>query len=521
MQNTLITVKHRGQLMTEDFMTKVLELYPTCFGVAVLGDHLGKFVSVTKDLEPCTIDELNQMQESFKDHGVVLGFCRMDHKPVSLDHVPPFTLLTDDVGRPTLVAFIDGDFENTEHPNSTAPAVYHTVEDYLRPWFTDQYALAEKDTKKLCDRLTQPLSRKTLLNSGIKGVHLTLFANTGEIISITAEDMVNYPWGQISKSIGELPAAVASAGRSLADKMKAASKSVGGAVHTPDVKVTPPAEAPKPVEAPKPNQDKPVLKMDDVKKKDVEAHHLASTTDIKSRLERPEFMVDVPESIRKDTTSQKKKWFHVHCHSLPAGWKEGHAFSSKFLKSNSPLARLKSLSELKGVVDLSEDKKAPAKEAPMETPKENPQEHATPKITQVPGTSIPTEQLKEVVDVFLKAVDNNSTDLQDIEHIQEIEKQSPRSWELIGIERNQVNSWSATDLELLQMEFPQFAHKLMLDLRMSDVKKDYEIASLRAVLSKYETAASPIKADEGTPAEETAMQKFQRLKAEKAQRKAM
>lgn len=316
-QTGLTIVRGENLKLPDDFLAKGLAENKTSISYAAIGGKEGQIV-VRKNIGQFTLEQAKEMLE----HPHLISkklFIHLGNDPsvLNADDVQPFTILSNDKGKPVLVAWLNGDFSNYKQEGQTESGEARCVKLDVIPLVTKAFKLGDNDLHKTIAELGDTTWAHIFANMmvGPEG-SITLLAATGDTCSFlvegeTSSGEVNGCWVSNTYAEGQQAGPV----DDLADEFGEAPAAA------PTAKPLAPAIPETPAQAPeKPGHGLPGH---DVHKAKAPALPQpgpgAATSGAPASVREPMtpetwLTIRVPPGIRPD---KKAKWFR---HRTPEGW---------------------------------------------------------------------------------------------------------------------------------------------------------------------------------------------------------
>jgi len=311
----IIIGKNKDKLIPDAYLEKVLAefgpssdaKYHLSIGVAFPGDGVVEHFEETPSTP--TLESVKEAMEAFPADSVYY-FARSDSE-IQKEDLQPYSLIENDSGEATLMAFLEGTFPNYEQNDSHMPEHY-VIKDYIEEKLGEVWGQQEENLSKVLKVIQTETFKKEFKNLFIPRGMITLIAGTGEIFSYAKNDLAgSYPWGWTSNKLdyvegGSVPGAVSKAAQTLAEKLKARAQGTATPTSVP-------------ISSPK------------------------TDTKIPDKVVEEE-EITVPHF---NNGSARKKWFNRNFQYKPEDWRTCSKVPAKALKGSSPLKMaLKSFRQL-------------------------------------------------------------------------------------------------------------------------------------------------------------------------------
>ena len=196
MQTGVIICRHGDKDPTEMYLKTALTNNPSAWSCAIVNDD-GE-IEINKDEKP----DLEIVQDTLKvwpEKDMVLSFVSAD-SGLNLDDVPPWILLGDS-DKPVLIGFAEGNWPGHVKKESSHPAEFFFVHEYLIPKLQSLYEMVDSDIDKLMTNLAKPVFKKDMLQGAVSRGTVTLLACNGERLTYNLGDNAEeYEWGWVSNN---------------------------------------------------------------------------------------------------------------------------------------------------------------------------------------------------------------------------------------------------------------------------------------------------------------------------------
>lgn len=325
MQDTVV-VRNAGKVLPDDFINLLLKDVKST-GTAIIkgGKLILDRIAYSTEEPPPTLDDFKAIQEEFKDCLAIHFFSTKERNTTSLQ---PYEVLVGTDTKPSLVLFLDGEFNNFKQADSTNLEDFFAADKMIIPYLKKLAKGNEGKLELLLNELNDDVNKMMLTNSIVSKGSITLVCPSWpEPITMDKNSGGStFPWGWVSNTHGytEQPPqqAPAESGGLLRRGRRALSSTV----------------APAPQPAPEPIKETPTEGPVEAKpgpKSDLEA----AIAENKEREAEHEFISPPPELHGK----RRKNWFQQNCTYVPSNYFEADssAPAKKTIKSLSDLPKPK------------------------------------------------------------------------------------------------------------------------------------------------------------------------------------
>lgn len=207
MQGGTIVQRRADTFIPNEYLEKVLEANPNCWGAAMI--DAGE-LKLNSGEEGATLEFIQETMKAFADKDITFYFGHADAALSSVD-IPPHELIVKQDGEeviPQIVGFFDGNFPSYDKPGSSHPPEYHLAVDYLIPKLQGLAEMADGDLDKVTAQLQKPYFKKELLLTSVSRGTITLVCANGVCLTFAQSDLsADFPWGWVSNTHGYATAA--------------------------------------------------------------------------------------------------------------------------------------------------------------------------------------------------------------------------------------------------------------------------------------------------------------------------
>lgn len=473
----IIVVKNQGKQVPDQFLEKVLEKYPSCYGVAFAteGDVLVDRTRGTLTLE----DLKDQLENILKDHTVTMFFGEFPNDFNDDDIMPMVLLGTNE--SPLLISFVEGDFSAYKQEESKHSDQFFFTHKVLIPQAKQIYDLTEGNWDKVMGALQQDHTKRMLLN-GVDAGCITLLDHRGELVShVAGTESAKFDWGFTSQTLGYKE------GTYPEKKEESKKDSLAARLHArlhKSKEQEPPKTEPQPkVEA---KATKPDVQVVDTKGK-TDTAAVVSTSLVYPR---EIYMQSPPEEIIKQSNKAVKQWYKNHCGLVPHNWKEYPKIEVKGkARRNAELVYDNKMGRRLG--NLPEE----GKEEQVNTEVQN------DKPTSVPVTNKMTEKLAQVDKTKLKqqpiADTKSITQKKEEEQGPALpvsssgEKKAVEELLIKALDKNSKSTWDPEQFQQLEKKYPLFTEEHGLSGGLMDIVA-IGPKSLQELCTKYPVSAASL-----------------------------
>lgn len=202
-QGTIVT-KYADQLIPDEFTTLALKAMPTTagFAAAIIDGENGNIILDGSSESDVTVDQVNKMQEDYKDSVCFFYFSKFPEKFTEASCQPFVAIQEDDnIG---LVVFMDGGFDKKAIPNSKNSAERDVFDKYLKPALVRIYKGADKDIVQTMEEISTDPSLADLIGMLYEGqATVTILASNGDSCTFGRNEAhAEFEWGEASNPCG-------------------------------------------------------------------------------------------------------------------------------------------------------------------------------------------------------------------------------------------------------------------------------------------------------------------------------
>lgn len=453
MSKGVIIERLAGKAMSAEVMTKLAAIYPGTFGYAAMIDGKLETCSGLDPKDMASYDEILSSDDAIYYLGTDVPAKGAEQ---------PFILQVDEQSKPTLISFIEGEFDEGE---------YAYVKTFLMPKADDIADLVDGDTTKIMKGLRKQSNVDELsAHYGRRGV-VMLMANNGDHFYIeTNEQRKTTDWGQIS--ILEGASKTTSVPEVKADdKMSRLRELREKKGKNPDGVHATTAIGEKLNNASDAARTKAPLKED-----------IDNATVLKDK--RETFLYPPPESCV--SRNKLQEWYNTGFGTCPQGYQlaEGHPEKAVPMPQSSLNPK------------RAKDTRFQQTSANVATSSREDKDTGTHHLATdavVGGFDVVPAKQKEEVGKFIKTIDMKSTDILDPTTMKEIEVKSSTFFDQMGTTFEEFCKWPADKIQEMCQKWPQTARLCIETLRYSNAvthlqhKKKVDAAETTHVVAKEET----------------------------------
>lgn len=202
MQTGTIVVRKAGTFIPNEYLEKVLAANPHGWGAALVDDGL----QLNSADEGATLELIQETMKTFEKKDITFYFANSE-TGISMQDISPYVCVikkdADDAEVPQIVAFVEGNFPTYAKKDSSHPAEYHMVSDYLLPKLENLYDVCDGDLNKVFTQMQKPFFQKELLLTSVSRGNITLVGANGASLTFAQNDLsAEYPWGWVSNTHG-------------------------------------------------------------------------------------------------------------------------------------------------------------------------------------------------------------------------------------------------------------------------------------------------------------------------------
>lgn len=195
----VIVVKKPGELIHQNYLTRVVKEYTTYMGTALV--HEGKLVIDHQKGRP-TVEAIMELQTALQPSQII--FCFGENPAILPEDMMPFDVVLDKEKDHRLALFMEGQFQGYAVPKSTHTNEWHCKEDALAKKLQKLYKTANAGIEGLLAELNDPVTQQDLSNFWAERGFMTLLSNSGLAVTVCNKGNIfkaDYNWGTTSQSL--------------------------------------------------------------------------------------------------------------------------------------------------------------------------------------------------------------------------------------------------------------------------------------------------------------------------------